>query len=86
MNALLGRLAAIIATAIVMFLLNLIGLEVSPEQRQGIINWLTEGLTALGTFLGLALYASFHKLINSRLAPEDKASETPLLPPRGRLL
>lgn len=82
MNALIGRLAAVVATAIVMFALNLFGLEVSPEQRAGIVGWLTEGLTAMGTFLGLALYAVFHKMINSRIAPEDKASNSapPLAP------
>jgi hypothetical protein len=74
MNAVIGRLAAVVATAIVMFVLERLGLKVSEEDRAGIVNWLAQGMTALGTFGSLALYAAFHKFINGFIAPADAAS------------
>lgn len=84
MNALIGRLAAVIAAALVMFVLNRLGLQVSDHERDSIINWLTQGLTALGTFGFVSFYAIFHKFINRYLAPGDTAAgpvNSPLVPP-----
>ena len=73
MNVYLGRGAAALASLIVLFVLNIIGLDVTDEQTAGVIAWLTEGLTALGGFFLVLVYSFFHKLINKKLNPGDVA-------------
>jgi energy-converting hydrogenase Eha subunit E len=74
MNIIISRIAAVIAAAIVTFVLGLLGVDVSAEQTQGIVAWLTTGLSALGMFLVLLLYGPFHKLISRYTNPADTAA------------
>jgi uncharacterized protein (DUF697 family) len=74
MRSLIGRLIAIVAAAIVTFLADTLGLEVTPEASEAI----TDGLNLLGTGLFFVGYASFHKFVNHWLAPADSAGQEPL--------
>ena len=69
----LGRVAASVAAVIVAYLLDLLGLPVSEDQKAGIVSWLTEGLTALGGFVILLVYGLVHKTVNKKLNPADTA-------------
>lgn len=69
----LGRVMAALAGMIVTFILDLLGVAVTAEQKEGIIAWLTTGFTALGIWVWLTVYALAHKLLNKRLNPSDTA-------------
>lgn len=73
MSVFIGRIAAAIASAVITWVIALLGLPVTEAQQVGAIEWLTEGLTGLGVFLGLLLYGVIHKMINAKLNPVDAA-------------
>lgn len=77
MNAWIGRVAGVIASAVVLWVLGVLGIEVTEEQKRGVIEWLTTGLTGLGFFLGLAFYGMFHKIFNRKLNPADTTNPGP---------
>jgi hypothetical protein len=70
MRAIIGRVAAVIAGAIVTFLAGTLGLEVT----EGAATFLVEGITAIGMFVWLLAYALVHRLISRRINPTDAAA------------
>lgn len=75
MNVFIARIAAVIASAVVVWLTGVLGLPVTEEQTASVVQWLTDGLTGLGGFLLLIVYGFAHKLISRKTNPADAAKE-----------
>lgn len=82
MRVVIGRIAGALAALIVTWVVGALGLEVSADQHAGIVQWLSEGLTALGTFVALLVYALVHKAVDSRTNPGDVAKSGAAPAPR----
>lgn len=70
MRAVIGRIAAVLAGAIITFLAGALGVEVTEQAHIA----LTEGLTMIGMFVWLLAYAVAHRLISRRINPSDSAA------------
>lgn len=73
MNVFIARIAAAVASAVVVWVIGALGLPVTEEQTASVAAWLTEGLTGLGGFALLFIYGLIHKLISRRTNPADAA-------------
>jgi hypothetical protein len=69
MRAIIGRVAAVVVGAAVVWVADAAGVHVSPDATAV----LTEGLTMLGLGIWLVVYAVGHKLIDRRINPGDVA-------------
>lgn len=76
MRAIIGRVVAVLAGAIITFLTGTLGLPVSDAAA----GYLTEALTALGMGVWLIAYAVVHKLINRKINPGDTAAPATVSP------
>jgi hypothetical protein len=69
MRSIIGRLVGVVGGAVLVFFADTLGLDVTPEAQQAIM----DGLNLVGTGLFFIGYASVHKLANHWLAPADSA-------------
>jgi hypothetical protein len=82
MRSIIGRIAGVIAGAILTFLADTVGIPVAP----GAEAVLTEGITLIGLVIFGLGYATTHKAVNHYVAPLDSAAAEPIangLPPRA---
>lgn len=75
MNVFIARIAAAVASAVILWLTGTLGLPVTDDQVAGATAWLTDGLTGLGGFIMLAVYAVGHRVISKWTNPADAATE-----------
>lgn len=73
MNVFIARIAAAVASAIIVWIVGILGLPVTEEQVASAQAWLTTGITGLGLLLWGLGYAGLHKLISRRTNPADTA-------------
>ena len=72
-RTIVSRLAGALAAPLVVWLLAVLGLQVTADDQAGLVGFLTEGLTALGMFVGFIVYAVTHRIVDKKVNPADAA-------------
>lgn len=82
MNVFIARIAASVASAVVVWLIGVLGLPVTEQEQANLIAQVTEAVSLLGLALWGILYAVLHKLISRKTNPADAAKNPELVASR----